>query len=74
MWAGILGGGAGGRSVSVTPAVWDHQLVVLVPGGFTPTSVELKQRGCSCPGASTGASWQDPARAAQGPSHCLSGG
>lgn len=51
-----------------------QQLSLFISGGFTPTSVELKLSSFSCPVASTEASWQDPARAALGASHCLSGG
>ena len=51
-----------------------QQLSLFISGGFTPTSAELKLSSYSCPVASTEASWQDPARAAPGASHCLSGG
>lgn len=60
------------RMAQYLPA--NQQLSLFISGGFTPTSVELKLSSYSCPVASTEASWQDPARAAPGASHCLSGG
>lgn len=70
--AGMRADGVG--SSQHGPALSHHQLTVLLPGGSTPTSVGSRRRSCSCPGASTGASWQDPARAAQVASRCPSGG